>query len=125
MTADPVHVLLAAASETANRRAARAEWVRATMAAWREAQRAMDRRCEAAVDRLSEDEFEALCKEEEAKIDAFRVPIMAVRDRDLWPRGYTGAGCKPEHRAQGRLCLAKASLRRRDVVPSAAAGWVA
>jgi hypothetical protein len=83
---DPIRALIAATSETANRRAARAEWVRATAAAWREAQQAMDRRCDAAVFQLSEEEFEALCDEEEAKVEAFRAPLMAVKERDLWPR---------------------------------------
>jgi len=83
---DRVRALLASASETADRRAARVAWVRATMATLREAQRDMDRRCDAALDRLSDDEFEALCDEEQAKLDAIRAPIDDVVERDLWPR---------------------------------------
>ena len=86
MTADPVRALIAAASEIADRRAARVEWVRATMAACREAQRAMDERCREAVFQLSEEAFEALCDEEQAKIDAILAPLIAVKERDLWPR---------------------------------------
>ena len=86
MTADPVRALIAAASETANRRAARVAWVHATTAAWREAQRAMDQRCCEAVDRISEEAFEALFREEQAKVDAIRAPLIAVAERDVWPR---------------------------------------
>jgi len=86
MTTDPVQALIAAASEIANRRAARVAWVRATTAAWREAQRAMDQRCCEAVDRISEEAFEALFREEQAKVDAIRAPLIAVAERDVWPR---------------------------------------
>jgi len=82
---DPVRAL-AAASETANRREARVEWVRATVAALREAQRAMDARCGEAVDRLSECDFERLCEEEGAKVAAIRAQIDDVIERDMWPR---------------------------------------
>ena len=85
MTADPVRTLIAAASETANRRDARLAWVRATTAAWREAQRAMDQRCCEAVDRISEEAFHALFQEEQAKVDAIRAPLIAVAERDVWP----------------------------------------
>jgi hypothetical protein len=89
MKRDPEHtirVLLAGASRLAGHREARAAWVKATAAAWREAQRQMDERCDAAVTRLSEEEFERLCDEEEAKVDAFRAPLRAVAERDVWPR---------------------------------------
>jgi hypothetical protein len=46
----------------------------------------MDERCDEAVTRLSEVEFERLCDEEEAKVDAFRAPLKAVAERDVWPR---------------------------------------
>jgi hypothetical protein len=78
--------LIAAAREPADRKAARAAWVKATAAAWRAAQRQMDERCDEAVTRLSEVEFERLCDEEEAKVDAFRAPLKAVAERDVWPR---------------------------------------
>jgi hypothetical protein len=81
-----IRVLLAGASRLAAYREARAAWVKATAAAWREAQRRMDERCDAAVTRLSEEEFERLCDEEEAKVDAFRAPLKAVAERDAWPR---------------------------------------
>jgi len=86
VTSGPVHALLAAASETANRRDVRVAWVHATTAAWREAQREMDERCCEAVDRLSEQAFHALFQEEQAKVDAIRAPLIAVAERDVWPR---------------------------------------
>jgi hypothetical protein len=89
MKRDPentIRILLAGASRLAGHREARAAWVKATAAAWREAQRQMDERCDAAVTRLSEEEFERLCDEEEAKVDAFRAPLTAVAERDAWPR---------------------------------------
>ena len=81
-----IDALLADASKTAKAREARASWVRETAVAWREAQRRMDERCDAALDRLSEEAFERLCDEEEAKIDAFRAPLKAAAERDVWPR---------------------------------------
>jgi hypothetical protein len=51
-----------------------------------EAQRARDERCGEAVDRLSEEEFERLCDEEQAKVDAIRAQLDAVIDEDRWPR---------------------------------------
>ncbi len=66
--------------------AARIAWAREIMAAWAEAQRQMDDRCRAAVDRLSDEEFEKLCDEEQAKVDAIRARIDAVIERDQWPR---------------------------------------
>jgi hypothetical protein len=81
-----IRALLAAARLPAERKAARAAWVRKTAAAWRAAQKQMDERCDAAVERLSEEEFERLCDEEEAKVDAFRKPLKDAAERDLWPR---------------------------------------
>jgi hypothetical protein len=81
-----IGILLTEAARPAECKEARGAWVRATAAAWRKAQRAMDERCEAAAGRLSEDEFERLCDEEEAKIAAFRAPLLAVVERDLWPK---------------------------------------
>ena len=86
MIGDPVQALLAAASEIAQRRDARAAWARATADAWYEAMVRMTERCCEAVNRLSEEEFERFCGEEEAKVDAIRAPLDAVRERDLWPR---------------------------------------
>ena len=99
---DTIRTLLAAASETAARREARAAWVKATAAQWRAAQRAMDERLDEAVDRLfsapgfpgegdqngggAEAEFERLFDEEEAKVDAFRKPLKDAAERDVWPR---------------------------------------
>ena len=81
-----IRALLAGAAQTAEHRDARAAWVRETAAAWREAQRQMDDRCSEAAGRLSEEAFERLCDEEEAKVDAFRAPLRAVAERDVWPR---------------------------------------
>jgi hypothetical protein len=78
--------LLAEAARPAARKEARATWVRETAAKWREAQRQMDQRCDAAVGRLSEEAFERLCDEEEAKVDAFRAPLKAAAERDMWPK---------------------------------------
>ena len=81
-----LHTLLTGTTRLAACKDARAAWGKATAAAWREAQRQMAERCDEAVTRLSEEEFERLCDEEEAKIDAFRAPLKAVADRDVWPR---------------------------------------
>jgi dissimilatory sulfite reductase (desulfoviridin) alpha/beta subunit len=81
-----VQKLLAEAKRDADRREARAAWVDATVAAWGEAQRQMDERLTAIVEQVSEEEFERLCDEEEAKVDAFRVPLQAAAERDVWPR---------------------------------------
>jgi hypothetical protein len=81
-----IRALLATARLPAERKAARAAWVRKTAAAWRAAQRAMDERCDAAVDRLSEEEFERLCDEEEAKVEAYRKPLKEAAEHDLWPK---------------------------------------
>lgn len=83
---DIIRKLLAAASAPAERKAARAAWVKATAAQWREAQRQMDERLTAIVEQVSEAEFERLFDEEEAKVEAFRQPLMDVAERDVWPR---------------------------------------
>ena len=83
---DIIRKLLAAASAPAERKAARAAWVNATAAQWREAQRQMDERLTAIVEQVSEAEFERLFDEEEAKVEAFRQPLMDVAERDVWPR---------------------------------------
>ena len=83
---DTIRTLLAAASESAARREARAAWVKATAARWREAQRQMDERLTAIVEQVSEAEFERLFDEEEAKVDAFRKPLKDAAERDVWPR---------------------------------------
>ena len=81
-----VHALLAAAHQPIDRAEARAAWVRKTAAALRKAQRRMDERLTAIVGQVSEEEFERLCDEEEAKVDAFRAPLKAAAERDMWPR---------------------------------------
>ncbi|MFL6726742.1 MAG: hypothetical protein ACJ8FS_09550 [Sphingomicrobium sp.] len=68
---DTLRALLAEAGKPARLREARAAWVRRTAAAWREAQRQMDER---------------LCDAEEAKVGAFRAPLKAVAERDMWPK---------------------------------------
>jgi hypothetical protein len=83
---DAIRKLLAAAPEPDDRVAARQAWVKAAAAAWREAHRRMDERLDEAVAVLSEEAFERLCDEEQAKVDALRAPLMAVVERDLWPR---------------------------------------
>jgi hypothetical protein len=65
---------------------ARCAWVKEKIAALAAAQRARDERCGEAVDRLSEEEFERLCDEEQAKVDAIRAQLDAVIDEDRWPR---------------------------------------
>ena len=81
-----IRKLLAAAREPAERRAARAAWVKETAAAWREAQRHMDDFLTEAVERLGEEEFERLCDEEQAKVDAFRAPLKLAGEKDIWPK---------------------------------------
>ena len=83
---DTIRALLAAARQSADRKQARGDWVRKTAAAWREAQRQMNQRCGEAVEHLSEEEFERLCDQEEAKVDAFRKPLKDAAERDVWPR---------------------------------------
>jgi hypothetical protein len=87
-----VDALLASAGRVAECKEARAAWVKETAAAWREAQRQMDDKCTDAVERLSEEEFERLCDEEEAKVDAFRKPLKDAAERDVWPRELYIAG---------------------------------
>jgi hypothetical protein len=65
-----IQALLAAASQPAERRAARIAWAKKTAVAWRDAQREMDDRCSEAVERLDEEAFERLCDAEQAKVDA-------------------------------------------------------
>jgi len=65
---------------------ARVGWVRETLAALHDAQDRMHERCRAAVDRVPEAEFERICDEEQAKVDAIMDALNAVRDRDEWPR---------------------------------------
>jgi hypothetical protein len=91
---DTIHILLGRGrkgsepldSDECKRVAARAAWVRETEAAWRAAQRRMDERCCEAVELLSEEAFERLCDAEQAKVDAFRVPLKDAAERDRWPR---------------------------------------
>lgn len=64
---------------------ARVAWVRETLAALAEADRRMNERCCAAVNRLPEEEFERLCDEEQAKVDAILDQLNAVRKHDRWP----------------------------------------
>jgi hypothetical protein len=64
---------------------ARLAWVRETVAALAEAQRRMHERCLAAVNQVPEDEFDRICDEEQAKVDAIRAQIEAVIRGDRWP----------------------------------------
>jgi hypothetical protein len=48
--------------------------------------REMDDKCMEAVDRLTEEEFNRLCDEEQAKVDALRALLEDVIERDRWPR---------------------------------------
>ena len=81
-----IRTLLAAAGRLAVCKEARRAWVTATAAQWRQAQEAMDERLAAIVEQVSEEEFERLCDEEEAKVDAYRAPLKAAAERDVWPR---------------------------------------
>jgi exonuclease VII large subunit len=81
-----VNGLLAAASELADHRDQRAAWVRKTAKACRKAMHAMDDRLTAMVDRVSSEEFERLYDEEQAKVDAIRLPLKDAAERDVWPR---------------------------------------
>jgi hypothetical protein len=65
---------------------ARCAWVKEKIAAMAAAQRARDARCDEAADRLSEEEFERLCDEEQAKVDAIRAQLDDVVEHDKWPR---------------------------------------
>ena len=66
--------------------AARVAWTRETFDRWCEAQEQMDDRCGEAVEWLSEEEFERLCDEEQAKVDAIRALLEDVIERDKWPK---------------------------------------
>jgi hypothetical protein len=46
----------------------------------------MDDRLTAIVGQVSEEEFERLCDEEEARVEAFRKPLWDAAERDIWPR---------------------------------------
>jgi hypothetical protein len=83
---DMIKALLATARQPAERRAARAVWVRKTAKAWREAHREMDERCDEAVEHLDEEAFERFCDAEQAKVDAIYAQLRAVIDHDRWPR---------------------------------------
>jgi hypothetical protein len=48
----------------------------------------MDERLTAIVEHVSEEEFERLCDEEEARVEAFRKPLKDAAERDLWPRHF-------------------------------------
>jgi hypothetical protein len=82
----PVRKLLAAASELADRRDQRAAWVWETGEACLKAMQDMDDRLTAVVDRVSSEEFDRLYDEEQAKVDAIRLPLKDAAERDLWPR---------------------------------------
>jgi hypothetical protein len=81
-----VQTLLASAGQLAECKAARMAWARKAGDRWLAAQLAMDERCGGAVERLSEEEFDRLFEEEQAKVDAIRAEIEAVKEHDLWPR---------------------------------------
>jgi hypothetical protein len=68
------------------RKAARAAWTLEILHKWQEAQRAIDERCGEAVERLGSAAFNRLFEAEQAKVDAIRAEIDAVRDRELWPK---------------------------------------
>jgi hypothetical protein len=73
-------------AEEWRRKAARVAWMQQTTEALFAAQDAMDERCMAAVGKISEEEFERLCDEEEAKVDALFKVLRAAADHDKWPR---------------------------------------
>jgi len=83
---DSIEDLLAGAFETADRREARAAWVRQTCRAWADAQTEMDHFLTSIVNQVSEEEFERLFEEQQAKVDAIRQPLKDVEERGLWPR---------------------------------------
>jgi hypothetical protein len=83
---DPIRNLLASASEIADRRAERAAWARKTCRAWADAQHEMHEFLVGMVTKVSEEEFERLCDEQQAKVDAIHQPIKDVAERDMWPR---------------------------------------
>jgi hypothetical protein len=81
-----IRSLLDTALQPARRKARRRAWAMKTYAAWCEAMREMDDKCMAAVGRLTEEEFNRLCDEEQAKVDALRALLEDVIERDRWPR---------------------------------------
>ena len=81
-----IKMLLAEARKTADRRAARAAWARQASAAWLKATLEMDEFLTAAVERMNKAEFERLCYEEFAKVDAMMAELRAAVDEDKWPR---------------------------------------
>ena len=83
---DNVKNLLAAASETADRRDQRVAWARQAAVDWHKAQRAMDDFLTGIVLKVSEEEFNRLFDQEQAKVDAIRKPMDDVAERGLWPR---------------------------------------
>ena len=92
MDEDPIRRLHAAVSEVADRREARASWVRAVAVRVRAAQREMDDRLEEAVDRVGEEEFDRLVDEEQARVDAIHDQLKDAAERDLWPRDLYWGG---------------------------------
>ena len=68
------------------RLAARIAWAWDAADRCHAAQRALDLRCFTAAQRLSEEAFNRLFDKEQAKIDALHARLMAVLERDLWPR---------------------------------------
>ncbi|MFL6829476.1 MAG: hypothetical protein ACJ8D5_02505 [Sphingomicrobium sp.] len=83
---DTIHALLAAARQPADRKAARAAWVKRTAAAWRAAHRELDDLLDEAVELLDEADFERLCEAEFARVDAMMAQLRAAADEDRWPR---------------------------------------
>ena len=72
-------------AEEWRRKAARTQWCMEMLEKWWAAVQHQDKRCMEAVDKLSEEEFERLCDEEQAKVDAIRTEIDAVIEHDRWP----------------------------------------
>ena len=74
------------------RKAARASWCFEMLEKWWAAIQHQDERCMEAVGRVPDEEFERLCDEEQAKVDAIRAQIDAVIERDEWPKGLYFGG---------------------------------
>ena len=68
------------------RLAARIAWAWDAADRCHAAQRALELRCFTAAQRLDEAAFNRLFDKEQAKIDALHAQLMAVIERDLWPR---------------------------------------
>ena len=68
------------------RQRARSAWLLEMEEKWTRALRTMDDRLTAIVDRVSEEEFERLCDEEQAKVDAIRAQLEDVAYNQKWPR---------------------------------------